>query len=99
MNVFTVTFYCIKEKIDPGFFENLEGIAHDYGLQIEKSVTTNYQGFEEKKDLTLEDRRAFLNLPLAQRRLILEKQANELAKYYQEENELKGLDGGDFIDY
>jgi hypothetical protein len=45
------------------------------------------------------ERRAFMRLPVEQRREILEKQAQDLAKHYNENNEWKENDDTDFIDY
>jgi hypothetical protein len=49
-------------------------------------------------ELTLEDRRAFLRKPLAQRRLILAQQAQQMVEHYQTSTEWRELMAGDIID-
>ncbi len=53
----------------------------------------------ENESLSLEQRRAFLKLPLAERRLILETQAEKRLSHYQENSEWQELMTGDIIDY
>jgi Zn-dependent peptidase ImmA (M78 family)/DNA-binding XRE family transcriptional regulator len=45
------------------------------------------------------DRKAFMKLPVEERRMILEEQANALQKYYGELAEQEEPGGGDFFDY
>lgn len=47
---------------------------------------------------TLEERKAFLGKPLAERQSILARQAEEIAKHYQESTEWRELMAGDIID-
>ncbi len=54
--------------------------------------------FENKTELTLEDRRAFLRKPLAQRQLILAEQAQQMVEHYQTSTEWRELMAGDIID-
>ncbi|EAZ93041.1 hypothetical protein [Crocosphaera chwakensis] len=54
---------------------------------------------ETSKTLTLEQRRAFLKLPLSERRRILSQQAAEMEKHYQENTDWKEFLAGDIIDY
>jgi hypothetical protein len=51
-----------------------------------------------KTELTLEDRRAFLRKPLAQRQLILAEQAQQMVEHYQTSTEWRELMAGDIID-
>jgi hypothetical protein len=51
-----------------------------------------------KTELTLEDRRAFLRKPLAQRQLILAQQAQQMVEHYQTSTEWRELMAGDIID-
>lgn len=53
----------------------------------------------DKQDLSLEQRLAFLKLPKAERRRILESQAETMLAHYQEDSEWKELISGDIIDY
>ena len=54
---------------------------------------------EEEQSLTIEQRLDFLKLPIAERRQILESQAEEILAHYQQETEWKELMVGDIIDY
>jgi len=47
---------------------------------------------------TLEDRKAFLGKPLAERQSILARQAEEIAKHYENSTEWRELMAGDIID-
>lgn len=49
--------------------------------------------------LTREKRKAFLKLPIAERRRIMEDQADKMLSLYQEDTEWKELMAGDIIDY
>ena len=54
---------------------------------------------DEAQDLSLAQRLAFLKLPLAERRQILEGQAEAMIEHYQQDSEWKELMAGDIIDY
>ena len=50
--------------------------------------------------LSLDQRRAFLKLPLAERRKILAQQADQVAEYYEvEQAERERRQGGDIVEY
>ena len=48
---------------------------------------------------SLIERRAFLELPTDLRRSLLEKQAKQMADYYQNDPEWRELEGGDLVEY
>lgn len=52
-----------------------------------------------EQPLTLEERRAFLRLPLAERRRILAEQAESLQAHYEEDTEWREFQGGDIVEY
>ena len=54
---------------------------------------------EEEQSLTIEQRLDFLKLPIAERRQILESQAEEILTHYQQETDWKDLMAGDIVDY
>jgi len=62
------------------------------------SILSDRDWSESKIDLTLEDRRAFLRKPPAQRQLILAQQAQQMLKHYQTSTEWRELMAGDIID-
>jgi uncharacterized protein YuzE len=65
-------------------------------------ITGKTEVDQEGKDqdtLSLADRRAFLKLPLAERRRILSQQVADLVDHYQQNTEWKELLAGDIIDY
>lgn len=53
---------------------------------------------ENTGSLTLEDCKAFLRKPLAERRTIMVLQAEEMATHYQDSNDWRELMAGDIID-
>ena len=54
---------------------------------------------DSDSSLTLIDRRAFLKLPMDLRRNLLEKQAKQMADYYQHNSEWRELEGGNLVEY
>lgn len=48
---------------------------------------------------TLAQRRAFMCLPLKERRQILQRQAEEIYNHYQEDPEWQEIEVGDIVDY
>ncbi|MEG3438274.1 hypothetical protein V0288_14185 [Pannus brasiliensis CCIBt3594] len=54
---------------------------------------------EEDRSPSLEERIAFLKLPLTERRRILESQAGEMLDHYQQDLQWRELMAGDIIDY
>jgi hypothetical protein len=62
------------------------------------SILPDFEWSENNTELTLEDRRAFLRKPLAQRQLILAKQAQQMLEHYQTSTEWRELMAGDIID-
>lgn len=53
---------------------------------------------EIDEPLTLKQRRAFMRLPLEERRRIMAKQAKELADHYKADDEWREVEGGVFLD-
>jgi hypothetical protein len=62
------------------------------------SILSDRELPDRKTELTLEDRRAFLRKPLAQRQLILAEQAQQMVEHYQTSTEWRELMAGDIID-
>jgi hypothetical protein len=62
------------------------------------SILPDRELLDLKTELTLEDRRAFLRKPLAQRQLILAQQAQQMVEHYQTSTEWRELMAGDIID-
>lgn len=52
-----------------------------------------------KQPLSLIERRAFMRLPLEERRHLLAEQAKKMASYYKQDTEWRKLQGGDLVDY
>lgn len=61
--------------------------------QPDTSTSDNNQSF------SLEQRQAFLKLPLAERRRILATQAETMVSHYQKDSDWQELMAGDIIDY
>jgi hypothetical protein len=54
---------------------------------------------DEEQSISLEKRQAFLKLPLAERRRILENQAEIMVSHYQQNSDWQELMAGDIIEY
>ena len=54
---------------------------------------------KEEKQLTLQDRRDFLALPMEERRRIFAEQAALLKEHYETESDWREIEGGDEIEY
>lgn len=63
-----------------------------------QEVTSDSSSTEERSP-SLEQRLAFLKLPMAERRHILESQAERMLAHYQQDSEWQELMTGDIIDY
>ena len=57
------------------------------------------EAVEKERPLSLTERRAFMKLPLEERRRILAEQAMKLSSYYEEDKERIHLQGGDVVEY
>ncbi len=62
------------------------------------SILPDLDCVDRKTELTLADRQAFLRKPLAQRKLILAQQAQQMVEHYQTSTEWRELMAGDIID-
>jgi hypothetical protein len=77
--------------------QNLE--IKDQFMDVTVVIPDLSYSHEVSQELTLEQRIAFLNLPISERRRILEEQAELMIAHYQENTEWKELMLGDVIDY
>jgi hypothetical protein len=59
---------------------------------------TNYSS-EQGQSLSLEQRIAFLKLPISERRRILQVQAESMVTHYEQNSEWKEFMAGDIVDY
>lgn len=71
----------------------------EYSVILPNSEAIESPVTEEPEPLSLSDRRAFMQLPLAERRRILAKQAEAMVEHYEQETEWREFQGGDIIDY
>jgi hypothetical protein len=54
---------------------------------------------EVEEPLSLIERRAFMNLPMEERRRILAEQARKMVTHYERDSEWKDYQGGDLVEY
>ncbi|MBM3240072.1 ribbon-helix-helix protein, CopG family [Candidatus Poribacteria bacterium] len=54
---------------------------------------------ENEKKLSLRERRAFMDLPIEERRKIMAEQAEEILFSYEQDSEWKELQRGDIVEY
>lgn len=72
--------------------------AHLYEVEEEVERTPE-ETIEEEQPLSLIERRAFMKLPINERRRIMAEQAEKMAQYYERNSEWKELQGGDIVEY
>jgi hypothetical protein len=68
-------------------------------VEIIVIIPESANSFTQEQNLSLEQRIAFLKLPLSERRRILQEQSESMITHYQNNNEWKELMSGDIIDY
>jgi hypothetical protein len=61
--------------------------------------TSDNTNISNTKELSLEERRAFLKLPPTEKQRILQEQAENLLSHYQEDIEWRELMAGDIVEY
>jgi uncharacterized protein YuzE len=73
--------------------------AVEYSVIVTQAEKTQGDTIATQQPLSLCDRRAFLQLPLEERRRILAEQAQAMAHHYQQDAEWQELQAGDLIEY
>lgn len=76
----------------------LRCLAEGFVTQQEAERLLGHE-LDGEKVLATPRRRAFLKLPLEERRRILEQQSEQIRKHYEESESWRSLQGGDLIDY
>lgn len=66
---------------------------------LSSSFSQTEQSMTEASTFTLDERRHFLEQPLAERRRILAEQADMIYDHYQQDSEWQDLMAGDVVDY
>ncbi|GAP95227.1 hypothetical protein [Leptolyngbya sp. NIES-2104] len=70
--------------------------AESRGISVNEAIVNLIDQLPES---TLEQRKAFLRLPLAERQRILAEQADALTFHYEQDTEWKELQAGDIVEY
>lgn len=90
----------LTAKVLPGNRIEIQEPSLSVGQTVEVVIlvpeTTSYPA--DKQALSLEQRLSFLKLPIAERRRILESQAETATAHYQQDSEWQELMTGDIID-
>lgn len=97
-------------KSEPTLLEKLLTIAKQQGRSPDEIITEavvlylqdqpkDLDYSHEFCDLSLEQRRIFMKLPIEERRRILQKQAEAMATHYQQDAEWRELQAGDLVEY
>lgn len=73
--------------------------AVEYSVIVTQAEKIQSDTIATQQPLSLRDRRAFLQLPLEERRRILAEQAQAMALHYQQDTEWQELQAGDLIEY
>ncbi|ACB53252.1 hypothetical protein cce_3904 [Crocosphaera subtropica ATCC 51142] len=78
--------------------EEAQELLIDFVEILKKRYSSSNQQ-ETSENLTLEERRAFLKLPLSEPRHILSQQAEEMENHYRQNTDWKEFLAGNIIDY
>ena len=91
----------ITAKVLPGNRIEIQSPSLSVGETVEVVILVPEPTPDSVEDryLSLEQRLAFLKLPMAERRGILESQAETMLAHYQQDSDWKELMSGDIIDY
>lgn len=93
----------LTAKVQPGSKIELQSSNLSEGQIVEVIIILpeieNDNSSKNNELLDLEKRKAFLKLPIAERRRIMEAQADKMLSHYQEDTEWQELMAGDMIDY
>lgn len=73
--------------------------AESQGISIDEAIVALIDQLPDTTSDTLAWRKAFLKLPIAERRRILAEQAEAIAFHYEQNTEWKELQPGDIIEY
>jgi transcriptional regulator with XRE-family HTH domain len=76
----------------------LRGVAEGL-LTEEDGMKMLGESMKMKEPVSLVERRAFMKLPLLDRRKIMARQAKEIAAHYEKDSSWKDLETGDIVDY
>jgi len=75
----------------------LRGVAEGL-LTQEDGISMLGESLKVKEPMSLVERRAFMELPLVDRRKIMARQAKEIAAHYEKDTSWKNLETGDIVD-
>ncbi len=73
--------------------------AIEYSITVTRAEKIQDNATATQHSFSLSDRRAFLQLPLEERRRILSEQAEAMALHYEQDTEWQELQAGDLIEY
>jgi hypothetical protein len=86
-------------QLDHELLEKVNRWAESNGISVNEAIATLISQLPGSTAMTLEQRKAFLKLPLAERHRILAEQAEAIAFHYEQDTEWKELQAGDIIEY
>ena len=86
-------------KVLPGNKIEIQAPNLSVGQTVEIVILVPEVTLDSSQNLSLEQRLAFLKLPIAERKRILQSQAETMLAHYQKDSEWQELMAGDIIDY
>ena len=86
-------------KVLPGNKIEIQAPNLSVGQTVEVVILVPEVTPDSSQNLSLEQRLAFLKLPIAERKRILQSQAETMLAHYQKDSEWQELMAGDIIDY
>ncbi|MER3435414.1 MAG: hypothetical protein C4288_18920 [Leptolyngbya sp. ERB_1_1] len=86
-------------QLDQELLQKVNRWAESQGLSVNEAIAALISQLPDSTSNTLEWRKAFLKLPIAERRRILAEQANAIAAHYEQDTEWRELQAGDIVEY
>jgi uncharacterized protein YgfB (UPF0149 family) len=86
-------------QLDQELLQKVNRWAESKGMSVNEAIAVLIEQIPEAPSETLEQRKAFLKLSLAERRRILAEQADAMAFHYEQDPEWKELQSGDIVEY
>jgi predicted component of type VI protein secretion system len=86
-------------QLDPALLQKVNRWAESRGMSVNEAIAALIGQIPDSSSKPLEHRRAFLQLPIAERRRILAEQADAIAFHYEQDSEWRELQAGDIVEY
>ncbi|HTL88882.1 MAG TPA: DUF6364 family protein [Leptolyngbya sp.] len=86
-------------QLDQELLQKVNQWAESQGISVDEAISALIGQLPDSTSDTLNWRRGFIKLPLAERRRILAQQADAIAFHYEQDAEWRELQAGDIVEY